>query len=57
MVDPTIGNPAKRGNPGAAARVDMKAWLAKLDEYLDETFMPEGRRQPANPARRDLFGQ
>jgi antitoxin VapB len=34
---------------------DVKAWFAKLDEYLDEPFMPEGRQQPANPPPRDLF--
>jgi antitoxin VapB len=34
---------------------DVKAWFAKLDEYLDEPFMPEGRQQPANPPSRDLF--
>ena len=25
---------------------DVKAWFAKLDEYLDEPFMPDGRQQP-----------
>ena len=25
------------------APFDVKAWFAKLDEYLDEPFMPEGR--------------
>jgi antitoxin VapB len=25
---------------------DVKGWFAKLDEYLDEPFMPEGRQQP-----------
>ena len=31
---------------------DVKAWFAKLDEYLDEPFMPDGRQQPAMPAGR-----
>jgi antitoxin VapB len=34
---------------------DVKAWFAKLDEYLDEPFMREGRQQPANPPPRDPF--
>jgi virulence-associated protein VagC len=29
--------------------VDVAAWFAKLDEYLEEPFMPEGRRQPLMP--------
>ena len=37
-----------------AAPFDIKAWFAKLDEYLDEPFMPDGRQQPANPPR-DFF--
>jgi antitoxin VapB len=28
---------------------DVKAWWAKLDEYLDVPFMPEGREQPPMP--------
>ena len=28
---------------------DVKASLAKIDEYLDEPFMPEGRQQPPLP--------
>ena len=34
---------------------DVKAWLAKLDEYRDEPFMPEGRQQPPNPPPRKVF--
>jgi antitoxin VapB len=30
-------------------RFDMQAWWAKLDEYLDESFMAEGRQQPPMP--------
>jgi antitoxin VapB len=32
---------------------EVKAWFAKLDEYLDEPFMPEGREQPplSSPAK------
>jgi antitoxin VapB len=29
--------------------LDVAAWFAKLDEYLKEPFMPEGRRQPLMP--------
>ncbi len=28
---------------------DMDAWWAKLDEYRDVPFMPEGREQPPMP--------
>ena len=28
------------------APFDVAAWFAKLDEYLDEPLMPEGRQQP-----------
>ena len=34
---------------------DVKAWLAKLDEYRVEPFMPEGRQQPDMPAPRKVF--
>ena len=34
---------------------DVDAWFAKLDEYLDEPFMPEGRQQPPMPAARKIF--
>jgi antitoxin VapB len=36
---------------------DVKAWFAKLDEYLDEPFMPEGREQPPMPPRRKIFDE
>jgi antitoxin VapB len=36
---------------------DVKAWLAKLDEYRDEPFMPEGRQQPTNPPPRKIFDE
>ncbi len=39
------------------APFDVEAWLAKLDEYRDEPFMPEGREQPANPPERKVFGE
>ena len=39
------------------ASFDVKAWFAKLDEYLDEPFMPEGRQQPANPSPRSFFDE
>jgi virulence-associated protein VagC len=32
-----------------AEPVDVAAWFTKLDEYLKEPFMPEGRRQPLMP--------
>jgi antitoxin VapB len=35
---------------------DIKAWFAKLDSYLDEPFMPEGREQPPLPEDKDYFG-
>jgi antitoxin VapB len=28
---------------------DIAAWWAKLDEYRDVPFMPDGREQPAMP--------
>jgi antitoxin VapB len=31
------------------APFDVQAWFAKLDEYTDEPFMPEGREQPPMP--------
>ena len=37
------------------APFDVAAWFAKLDEYLDEPFMPEGRQQPPMPPPRKLF--
>ena len=37
------------------APFDVKAWFAKLDEYLDEPFMPEGRNQPPMPRPRKIF--
>ena len=36
---------------------DTAAWFGKLDEYLDEPFMPEGRQQPALPPPRKIFGE
>jgi antitoxin VapB len=33
---------------------DVDAWFAALDRFAAEPFMPEGRDQPATPAR-DLF--
>jgi antitoxin VapB len=36
---------------------DVAAWLAKLDEYRDEPFMPEGRQQPAMPPPRKIFDE
>jgi antitoxin VapB len=34
---------------------DVKAWFDKLDDYLDEPFMPTGREQPAMPPERKIF--
>jgi len=39
------------------ARFDVKAWFDKLDEYLDEPFMPDGRQQPEMPAPRKIFDE
>ena len=36
---------------------DVKAWFAKLDEYLDEPFMSEGRQQPSMPPGRKIFDE
>jgi antitoxin VapB len=33
---------------------NVKGWFAKLDEYLDEPFMPEGRQQPPLPPARKI---
>jgi antitoxin VapB len=36
---------------------DVKAWFDKLDEYLGEPFMPDGRRQPMMPPARNIFDE
>jgi antitoxin VapB len=36
---------------------DVKAWFDKLDQYLDEPFMSEGRQQPPMPPQRELFNE
>ena len=36
---------------------DVKAWFAKMDEYLDEPFMEDGRQQPAVPPQRKFFDE
>jgi len=36
---------------------DVKAWFDKLDEYLDDPFMPEGREQPPLPPARKFFDE
>jgi antitoxin VapB len=36
---------------------DVKSWFAKLDEYRDEPFMPDGRQQPLNPPPRKFFDE
>jgi antitoxin VapB len=36
---------------------DVKAWFGKLDEYLDEPFMPYGRQQPPMPPERNIFDE
>ena len=36
---------------------DVQAWFAKIDEYLDEPFMVDGRQQPALPPPRKLFDE
>jgi antitoxin VapB len=32
----------------------VKAWFAKLNEYLDEPFMADGRQQPPMPRPRKV---
>src|SRR6202035_824800 len=39
------------------AEFDVDAWFAKIDEYLDEPFMADGRQQPAMPPERKLFDE
>jgi antitoxin VapB len=39
------------------APFDVKAWFAKIDEYLDEPFMVDGRQQPPMPPGRELFNE
>jgi len=36
---------------------DVKAWFGKLDEYLDEPFMQDGRQQPSMPAAQRIFDE
>ena len=36
---------------------DVSAWFAKLDEYLDEPFMGDGRQQPPMPPPRKIFDE
>jgi antitoxin VapB len=36
---------------------DVKGWFAKIDEYLDEPFMPDGRQQPPMPPARKIFDE
>jgi len=31
---------------------DVQAWFDKLDEYLDEPFITDGREQPPPPSRK-----
>jgi hypothetical protein len=35
----------------------VKAWFAKIDEYLDEPFMVGGRQQPPMPPPRKIFNE
>jgi antitoxin VapB len=39
------------------APFDVKAWFAKLNEYLDEPFMADGRKQPPMPRPRKIFDE
>ncbi len=36
---------------------DVKAWFARIDEYLDEPFMLDGRQQPRMPPQREFFDE
>ncbi len=35
--------------PTPPSHAEIQAWFAKLDSYLDEPFLPEGREQPPMP--------
>jgi hypothetical protein len=35
----------------------VRAWFRKLDEYVDEPFMTDGREQPPMPALRKIFDE
>jgi antitoxin VapB len=39
------------------APVDFEACFAKINEYLDEPFMPDGRQQPPMPPPRKIFDE
>jgi hypothetical protein len=39
------------------APFDVKAWLAKLSEYLDEPPMSDRRQQPPMPRPRKIFDE
>jgi antitoxin VapB len=39
------------------APFDVKAWFDKLDEYLDDPFMPGGRQQPPMPPPEKIFDE
>jgi len=36
---------------------DVKAWFGKLDEYLDEQFMRDGRQLPPMPPAPKIFDE
>ncbi len=36
---------------------DVKAWFGKLDEYLGELFMPDGRQQPLLLPAQKIFDE
>jgi len=36
---------------------DVKAWFSKLDEYLDEPFMPDGRQPPPMAPAQRIFDE
>ena len=41
--------------PVGRSREEIRAVFAKLDSYLDEPFMPEGREQPPMPEDKVYF--
>ena len=50
----------RRGGQSACTwspSTNVKAWFGKLDEYLDEPFMPGGREQPPMPPARNIFDE
>lgn len=39
------------------ADFDVKAWFAKIDEYGDEPFLPDGVKRPGPPPPENIFDE